>query len=432
MTTLMVPDVGPGEPAVAGEISGAELAGGVRQLHQLLDTLTSQRRVDAAASDEQLRTVHADLARAKARIDAVAMIIARDLHERGAARAAGAVSTGQLLAADFGGDRSDANRSVRTAADLANAPAVENALAAGVIDRAQAGLIAGALRKLPTGVGREERDTATQSLLAAAATLGIEDLGRAARHAAEAFKTRAEADRHEEGQLLRRERRARRESSFWMANNRDGTWRGGFVLPDAEAEMIRAAVEAHAAPRRYHLDHPARDTADDLDHSRTPDTADDLARGTVTSGADWLPMDKRHREGRAFATICARLPADRLPTAGGRVRGAHRERRLRHPHRSARPRDVALGRPHLGLVRPRTGLRRRHPPSGAGWPVVAVGPGADPAPVHRDPTPRTGAPGPRLHLPRLRPSRRLDRSPPLGGKVDAGRPSGGARSHRPR
>lgn len=335
----------PGAAVAAGtaEVSGAagasagatlsetDLLTGVAALHAALDALTAVRATSPLVSDERLRAVSSALAQGKARIDAVLMVIARDLCERDAAHAAGAVNTGQLLAADFGGDRADANRLVHTARQLTNTPIIEDALAVGTINRDQAAVITRQLNKLPAVVEQAEHERAERSLLHAARLLSIDDLGRAATRAADAFRNRAAADAHEEDQLVARERRARRASTFWMRDNRDGTWRGTFTVPDLEAESLRTAVEALSAPRRYHLT-DRMDAAERLtDHRDAVGGAgsaggagasdDDSGEGGAMSAAtglvDGWPFDKRHRQGRAFATLCTHLPADALPNAGG-------------------------------------------------------------------------------------------------------------------
>ncbi|PWJ23968.1 uncharacterized protein DUF222 [Branchiibius hedensis] len=287
--------------AVAEQVSWAD---GVAGVHTALDALVSHREVDDHLTDADLRTLSASLARAKARIDAALMVLARGLHERDTARAVGATNTGQLLAADFGGDRREGNALVRAAIHLSNTPVVEDALAEGRVNREQAGTIAKALTHLPVAVAPEDRVRAQESLLDAARLLSIQDLGRAATRAADAFKTPAEADEHEENQLQARERRAARAARFWMRDNRDGTHRGGFTVPDTEAEMLRTAIEALSAPRRYHLE----DT----------EPAEAAESGEPGESRDaGLPSDQAHRQGRAFATICTHLPADALPNAGG-------------------------------------------------------------------------------------------------------------------
>ena len=274
-------------------------------MHGVLDEFAALSDSDLEdVGDAGVRAASRSLAQAKARIDAVLMVLARTLDERGAARAAGATSTGAMLAGDFGGDRPAAARMVRTARRLTNAPATHSALGAGALAGEQAGIIAAALTRLPVGLDAAARRGLEDWLIAQAKVLSIQDLARAAMRSAAAFKTRAEADVHEDEQLAAREHRARARSAFWMADNRDGTWRGGFTVPEAEAEALMAAVEAGAAPRRTN-----------------PALADRATEDPVTEGAagvdEDLPMDRRHREGRAFAAICGRLPADQLPNAGG-------------------------------------------------------------------------------------------------------------------
>lgn len=316
--SVAVAQAGPRDAGWVSDIDG---------LHAALDALTSRRAVDEWFGDDEVRAMASSLGRAKARLDAIMVVLARDLHERDAARAVGAVNTGQLLAQDFGGDRQDANALVRTAIHLSNTPKVEKALAVGRIDRTQAGIIARAMNHLPVAVDTADRERAEESLMAAR-LLSVKDLSRAATRAADAFTQRADADAHEEQQLRTRERRARRETTWWMRDNHDGTHRGGFVLPDAEAETLRTAVEALSAPRRYHLSDadwispPDAGTAHPTGSAKAATNGDGAAEAGESmnagdGGRNWLPTDRRHREGRAFATLCSHLPADALPNAGG-------------------------------------------------------------------------------------------------------------------
>lgn len=305
-------------PAPSEDVGHAQLVG---QLHAVLDGLTT---LDPAAvealSDGEVRAVCASLGNVKARVDAVLMPLARALSERDTARSVGAASTGVLLANDFGGDSRAAARLVRAAKNLSNAPAVESALGAGDVPGEQAGIIAAALARLPRSVDPADRARLESWLIDQVPVLSVQDLARAATRAAQAFATRAEADAHEDEQLRSRERRARRACSFWMSDNRDGTWRGGFTVPDAEAEMLRVALEAISAPRRDHLDVVDSDAglAVESGDADAAGGASDASEAKPESGLpQWLPNDRRHREGRAFAAICSLLPADRLPTAGG-------------------------------------------------------------------------------------------------------------------
>ena len=105
-------------------------------------------------------------------------------------------------------------------------------------------------------------------------------------------------DRFENATLVERERRAWAASEFWLVDNRDGTHRGGFVLPDAQADMLRTAIEAISAPRRDHLH----------DH-----------RGSDDGSASMFDRDLAHRTrlGIGLAELCGHLPTDELPGKGG-------------------------------------------------------------------------------------------------------------------
>lgn len=84
-------------------------------------------------------------------------------------------------------------------------------------------------------------------------------------------------------------------SRFAMRRRGDGTTRGDFTIPDAEADHLRAALEALAAPRRK------RSTA-----NRHALGIDDIMA---------LPHDQRL--GLAFLELIEHLPEGALPQAGG-------------------------------------------------------------------------------------------------------------------
>jgi len=109
------------------------------------------------------------------------------------------------------------------------------------------------------------------------------------------FTPAPDVDAIENQTLQRREQDAWRRAEFWIVDNRDGTHRGGFVIPDAQADMLRTAIEAISAPRRDHL------------HDQTP---------AAESYYD-QDLDHRHRLGMGFAELAGHLPADQLPGKGG-------------------------------------------------------------------------------------------------------------------
>lgn len=251
-------------------------------LHRVLDDMGAASWNDL--DDSTVRSLVADLSRVQARVQAQQLRGAAKLESSGAARKAGKTSTGDLLAGDFGGDRAGADAFVRASRQVAPESATQAALAAGDISFPQAQVIGRAL----AGVPEQHRQLAETALLREAQTLSLKDLRRRADRVADTYTPKDEADAAENETIQERERRARRNSRFRMWDNHDGTHSGDFKIPDAQADRLKAAVDAIAAPRRAHL-------------------ADEDAR----------PTDTVHRMGMAFADLCDHLPTDGLPSAGG-------------------------------------------------------------------------------------------------------------------
>ncbi|MGJ9421722.1 DUF222 domain-containing protein [Aeromicrobium sp. CF3.5] len=252
------------------------------ELHRVIDSIPSGAwdSLDAGAA----RAVVADLSRVQARVQAQQLRGAARLEASGAAKAAGATSTGDLLAGDFGGDRRAADRFVRASKQVGSASATQAALDAGEVSLGQAEIVGGAL----AGVPDHKRALAEAALIRDAKKLSIKDLRRRADRVRDTYAPKDEADAAENETIQDRERRARASAKFRMWDNRDGTCSGDFKIPEAQADRLKAAVDAIAAPRRAHL-------------------ADEDAR----------PTDTAHRMGMAFADLCDHLPTDGLPSAGG-------------------------------------------------------------------------------------------------------------------
>ena len=259
------------------------LSAAVASIHALLDSAGDWDGLD----DTTARSTMADVARAQARLAALAMRGAARLEASGAARRAGATSTGDLLARDFGGDRSAGDRLVRTARRLESAARTAESLAAGRISMDQARVIGDGLDRLPDGVTDQQRGLAERALLRDAGRLNLRDLRRRADRAPDAYAEPEEVDEVENQTLERREARARANSHLTMWDRRDGTWEGRFRIPEVQAEMLKTALDAIAAPRREHLH------------------------------AEPAPAERATRMGQAFAELCSHLPTDQLPSAGG-------------------------------------------------------------------------------------------------------------------
>ncbi|MET0931578.1 MAG: DUF222 domain-containing protein [Aeromicrobium sp.] len=189
------------------------------------------------------------LARLEARVKAHQLAAARAADASKAAKSVGATSTGAALANSFGGDESAAARLVKQAKKLQAGSATEKALANGEVSPAQAALIADKVKNLPGDPTDAQREAAETQLLDDAKKLTLKDLGRRADRISDTFAPEDEVDAHEDETLRNREVAARKKSYFWMADRKDGTYKGEFVIPEAQGEMLKNALEALNAPQ---------------------------------------------------------------------------------------------------------------------------------------------------------------------------------------
>jgi hypothetical protein len=235
------------------------------------------------------------LMRVEARVKAQQVAGTRALDASGLAKAQGASSTGAMLAGSFGGDRRAGDQMVFMGKALQAASRTEEALARGQIGPGQAAIIASAISDLPEDTTPEQKQACEDTLIGDASRFSLKDLRNRSRRITDQFKPAPEVDQIENQTLHQQEKDAWRRAEFWIVDNRDGTHRGGFVVPDAQADMLRTAIEAISAPRRDHLhDHtPAAESYYDKD------------------------LAHRHRLGMGFAELCGHLPADQLPGKGG-------------------------------------------------------------------------------------------------------------------
>ena len=126
-----------------------------------LDELDTRAWEGLAPSEARAET--ARLGRITARLEAQRFAAVRALEKTNAARDAGATSTGDLLAKDFGGDRRAGDRLVRRAERLESATQTEAALAAGKVTADQADVIASGLAKLPETATPDQRSLAERT-----------------------------------------------------------------------------------------------------------------------------------------------------------------------------------------------------------------------------------------------------------------------------
>lgn len=276
----MVAELVPGPPAAVACLDALE---------GVLDTMSTDAYADLDVTT--LRCVVDRVRRAKARLAAHELAAVRELDTHRAAAANGKKPrTGDELANSFGRDRQESNRAVRNAKNLQAARKTEQALAAGEIAEGQAAVVAGAIAGLDDSVTDEQRDACEAALIEDAKRMPIGDLRRRALRATDAFKPKPEAAADEDEALRARERRARQRAEMWMHDDGDGTWRFGGRIPALQAEMLKNALDAYAAPRRRHLSPEQEREQDELTYAQ--------------------------RMGRAFMALIEHLPTDLLPTHG--------------------------------------------------------------------------------------------------------------------
>lgn len=273
--------------------SPAELERGVAVLEGGLDAMSVAQW--ATTDPALVRRLCTRLSRVRARIEAHQVAAARALEACGAAKAAGASSTGALLGADFGGDRRTGDELVRTGKVLtkAKATATERALADGEISQGQAAAIAGALTRLPAETTDAQRQACEAELLGDAGSLSLTDLRRRGDRISDTFAPQEHVGRTEDEIVAARERSAWARTELRMRDNADGTFSGRFTIPEAQATLLQGMLDAQAAPRRHHLGADGRD----LDQVES--------------------LTYAQRMGRAFCALIEHVPPQGYPASGG-------------------------------------------------------------------------------------------------------------------
>lgn len=153
-------------------------------------------------------------------------------------------------------------------------------------------LIADKIKDLPGDPTPAQREGCETQFLDDAQKMTLKDLARKADRITETFAP-DDVDAHENEILVKREEQALKESYFWMADRKNGTYKGEFVIPEAQAEMLKNCLNAINAPQvKNHEDDPTRAVLDD-----TPTYGQQMAE--------------------AFCTLIEKIPADKLPDTAG-------------------------------------------------------------------------------------------------------------------
>ena len=246
--------------------------------------------------DEALTAMSPRSQRVVARAQEFAMRIAGSVDRRDLAKKNGATSTGAMIADSFGGSRAEADTMVRVAQTLeTEAPTTRAAMAGGELSMAQADIIAKTMAGLSVDVTPVQREAAETTLIEDAKTLTLKDLRRRADRITETFAP-DKVDQIEGNILQTRESAARAKTELWMIDQHDGTYKGGFIIGEMAADMLKTALDAISAPRSQALDYGA-----------------DIDDGTDT----YARLSYKTKQGLALCELIEHIPGDKLPQSGG-------------------------------------------------------------------------------------------------------------------
>lgn len=246
-----------------------------------------------ALTDEQVAESLVMFHQARCGVEAIEAQLIAVAEERQIPKSEGVASTTAWLAATTRVSKPAAARTVKTARLTGEGP-IRTAWSMGLICAEQVRVIAEAVDQLPQWFGDEERHDAAAELIGYAQRFDLDDLKRLAGRIVEVIDPDG-ADEILGEKLAAEESRAWDATRLSMRRRGDGTTKGDFVIPDAQADTFRAALEGLAAPRRKRF------------------TANRHALGVDDVMA--LPHDQRL--GLAFLELIEHLPEDALPQAGG-------------------------------------------------------------------------------------------------------------------
>lgn len=250
-----------------------------------------------ALTEEQLKDNLAEALRVRAGLDALCAEMLVAVEKQSIPSLEGCTSTSAWLAHLTGVSRHEARRVVAPSEHLTDlVEETRKVWAAGQISTEKATLICKTVTTLPEWVGDAESRVAQSFLLDAASRFSLDDLKRLANHILEVIDPDG-AEEHLGKKLHDEEQRARLKTMLTMFGTGEGLTRGRFVLPAAQASMLKSVLEGLASPRR----NDPRIYDKDGEHS-------DAADGRLTH---------EMRLGRALCELIEHLPSDAMPMHGG-------------------------------------------------------------------------------------------------------------------
>ncbi len=269
------------------------------RLHEVLDDLLGgEGQLAPPVSEltaEQTRETIVELSRAQRRLEALQSRLLVQADRVDVASDAGATGTASWLATAVCTPSGPARGQVDLARRLdARFELTAQALAAGALGVDQARVVADAVDALPSFVGAAERRRAEAHLVSEALHHDARRLRVLGKHLLEVIDPDG-ADELLAARLAEEEARAESATSLTMVVDHRGTCHGSFRVPALHGAMLSAALEAITSPKR-------------------PDAL--LREEPDVHGID-RPVPRDQLLGRALCELLERLPADRLPRAGG-------------------------------------------------------------------------------------------------------------------
>ena len=266
----------------------------------------------AFLTPEDKRTVLVELARQRARLEALELkvLAAADRDDVGAET--GATSTGAWLAHVTLADRAEAAAKVKLARaleDERSQTATAAGLAAGDYSTAHAAVMVRALADLPADLDPGLVVRAEKTLVEEAHHLTPKQLRTVGRHLLEVVAPDV-LEAAEKDRLDRQDAAGFASARLAMRANGDGTTQGWFRLPDLHAGFLKTAVEAVIAPRKNAKPEPDPVTG------RVPDHATRMGQG-LCEILEHLPTDGYGDHGGLAATLVVTVDHDTLKSGLG-------------------------------------------------------------------------------------------------------------------
>ena len=286
MSALLDLHPDPGHPGVV-----------VAGVHDLLDSLDTSTPLDLDPGE--YGDAVADVDRAVRRLEALKLRLVAAAARADVPKQTGARSTGDWLSKQTRSGSAQGTRDAGLADDLDDTlTGTASAFGSGDISSAHASVIAQSVRRLPSSLTSEERQTVESSLVRKARKLTPDQLRRVARRAIAAVEPDEHVVDAEEDRLLQSEEdHAWHNARFTLHDNGDGTTTGHFTVPTLAAMVLKKVLDAMTAPRRTHGAEPVTDWAH--------------ARGQAfTQVLEHLPTD--HLHGKVAATLVITLDLDTL------------------------------------------------------------------------------------------------------------------------